>query len=202
MEACFISCWARQVECYTKHAIRQKREANVKWWEKENKYLKRLVSRSDPRSSFSHSVQTTTFETVTGCVFATFSPSEDTGQSTAGFWGQSIPQSQTASRRSLHLTHRSSCSWRRSTQPGGEDSDTVTVWVTREQQQPWYTWSGRLLLPCGSWSYWSAPSTRWSAGQTLPRWSAPLLRSLLREHRSDRPAPPRRSSDEPVHISG
>lgn len=52
-------------------------------------------------------------------------------------------------------------------------------------------------LPCGSWSNWSAFSRYGGEGQTPPRWPAPFLRSLLPEHRWDRPAPPHQSSHGP-----
>lgn len=55
----------------------------------------------------------------------TFSLSEDTGWSTAGFWDQSTRPSQKASRRSPHQWRRSSCSWRRSIQPEAEDGHEV-----------------------------------------------------------------------------
>lgn len=55
----------------------------------------------------------------------TFSLSEDRGLSTVGFWGQNIQQSQTASRRSPHPWHRSSCSWRRSNRPERNRKETV-----------------------------------------------------------------------------
>lgn len=58
-----------------------------------------------------------------------------------------------------------------------------------------------VLLPYGSWSYWSAFSRYWSEGQTLQRWSALFLRSLHRGCRSDRQAPPHQSSDGPMYIS-
>lgn len=51
----------------------------------------------------------------------TFSLSEDRGLSIAGFGGQSIPQSQTACRKSPHQWHKSSCSWRHSSQPDREE---------------------------------------------------------------------------------
>lgn len=65
----------------------------------------------------------------------TFSLSEDTAPSTAGFWGQSIQQSQTASRRSPHQWHRPSYSWRRSSRPEGEDGDDRTN-QTRSKRRP------------------------------------------------------------------
>lgn len=58
-----------------------------------------------------------------------------------------------------------------------------------------------VLLPCGSWSYWSAFSRHCSEGRTPPQWSALFLWSLLRGRRSDRPAPPRQSSDAAVSRS-
>lgn len=97
--ACFISCATVRLKLHG-----QRREANIISWEKKTNIWSCLSA-----------------DQITGCVHATFSLSEDRGQSTAGFWGRSIPQSQTASRRSPHLKHRSSRSWRRSTQPEGED---------------------------------------------------------------------------------
>lgn len=57
-------------------------------------------------------------------------------------------------------------------------------------------------LPCESWSYLSAFSRYWSEGQTLQQSSALFLRSLHRGRKSDHPAPPHQSSDEPSYISG
>lgn len=65
----------------------------------------------------------------------TFSLSEDTAPSTAGFWGQSIQQSQTASRRSPHRWRRPSYSWRRSSRPEGEDGDDRSN-QTRSKRRP------------------------------------------------------------------
>lgn len=54
-------------------------------------------------------------------VVFTFSLSVDRVLSSAGFWGQSIQQSQTASRRSPHPWRRSSYSWRHNSRPERED---------------------------------------------------------------------------------
>lgn len=53
-------------------------------------------------------------------VTLTVSPSEDTGPSTAGFLGQSFPQSQRVSRRSRRQWRRSSYSSRHSIPPNGK----------------------------------------------------------------------------------
>lgn len=90
----------------------------VSSWEKRKRDL--CVNWSDHTSSF---VPLTHTQSVAGF---TFFLSEDRGRSTAGFWGQSFQQSQTASRRSPHLWHRSSCSWRHSSRPEGEDKHSCT----------------------------------------------------------------------------
>lgn len=79
--------------------------------------------------------ENTDFNVLRSQTVLTFSLSEDTAPSTAGFWGQSIQQSQTASRRSPHRWRRPSYSWRRSSRPEGEDGDDRSN-QTRSKRRP------------------------------------------------------------------
>lgn len=73
----------------------------------------------------------------------TFSLSEDRDPSIVGFWGQSIRQSQIASHRSPHRWHRSSCSWKRSSQP------------ETEVRQGCRNHNMYRKVHCGKWMSWS-----------------------------------------------
>lgn len=115
MEPCFISCCAIHNQYKVKYPWLKfkKKEQKLITLEKEILTCMSAVQIIDPLSFVLLRPQQLT-QSVVVC---TFFLSEDRGQSTAGFWGQSIQQSQTASHRNLHLWHRFSYSWRHSSRP-------------------------------------------------------------------------------------